>query len=265
MKEILAPIDFSQNSLNSLRYAAALANDTNATLRIIHAYTVAKRAGRLKSIEPRLVEDATRDLNDFISIIREDFPDLKIESKIIKGETLKVIDRTFKQFDSDLVVVASVGEHEVKNIFMSSVTGGLIKLSDLPVLVIPKNAFYTPFKEILFAVKNTSVYDVSVVEALQKVRGDLGATVHLCKAIAPEASDLDEKECQLKDKFDDYEEIEGKGVFEVVQDYLNSRDIQMLTVIRRKRGFFERALSNTVTPDFIFEFHIPMLVLHGEL
>lgn len=265
MKLIIAPIDFSQNSLNSLKYAAALAEASKAELKIVHAYNVAKRAGRLMSIEPRIVEEANRDIDVFEKMVQETHPDLQISSHVLKGETLTVITRVYEQFKADLVVVSSVGEHEDKNLFMASTTGGLIKSTAVPVLVVPTSAVYRPIKEILFAVKNTTVYDASIVESLVKIKEDFKANTHLVKAILPNTPDLTSKECDLKEIADDYEEVNGETVFESVQNYLETHQIDLLTVIRRKRGFFERVFTSASTPQYIFDSKIPMLVLHGEV
>jgi len=265
MKLIVAPIDFSQNSLNSLNYAAALANDSKAELKIVHAYNVAKRAGRLKSIEPRIIEEANRDLAIFQNIIEENFPDLTISSHINKGETISVITKVFEQYNADLVVVSSVGEHEDKNLFMASTTGSLIKSTNVPVLVIPITATYTPIKEILFAVKNTTVYDESIVNSLVKIKDDFNANTNLVKVILPESPAYTAKECDLKEIADSYGEVSGETVFESVKSYMDNNETNLLTVIRRKRGFFERIFSSSSTPQYIFDSKIPMLVLHGEL
>jgi nucleotide-binding universal stress UspA family protein len=217
------------------------------------------------SIEPRLKKEAKRDLDVFIGLIKENFPDLTISSHIMKGETISVITKVFDQHKADLVVVSSVGEHEDKNLFMASTTGGLIKQTHVPVLVVPITATYSPIKEILFAVKNTTVYDASIVNSLLKIKEDFNANTNLVKVILPESPDATAKECDLKEMADSYEEVSGDTVFESVQTYMDNNDTNLLTVIRRKRGFFERIFSSASTPQYIFDSKIPMLVLHGEL
>src|SRR5688500_16956927 len=48
IKKILTPVDFSENSLNALRYAAAYAKAANAAVFILHIDTRADEANELK-------------------------------------------------------------------------------------------------------------------------------------------------------------------------------------------------------------------------
>ena len=144
MKTILAPVDFSQASINALSFAAELSKRASASLFVINVLqkedSEEESKGKLKSVE---------------SDLKKSFgSDLKLESSLVHGDLVAALKKVIAVQHPDLIVMGTKGASGLKRILIGSNTVQVLANTKIPVLVIPEVA---RFENFLNTGKNTIV------------------------------------------------------------------------------------------------------------
>ena len=269
MKHIICPIDFSPSSINALHYAAAFCADTGAVLVVIHGYQLSSHrasAARLGSLEKQIGEDAYEQMDELVDALKAEFKDaLSILAKPIRGDVQTVIQRIAKQFNADLIIIGNKGESDDPEIFMGSITSGLIKNTDIPLMVIPQSSVYQAIHRIAVAVKTPYYFRKSTVRPLTKLIKTFKSHIDLIHIVISDYTPPARPSTSFNETFTIQETLLLES--ETVTDGLNKLKLdskyELLAVIRRQRGFFNRIFNATKTSKQSFNVNIPMLVLQG--
>lgn len=166
IKEILHPTDFSPAAKNALIFALEIARSSGATLHIMHSieepynfYPISKAPNlshRVKKILNEHEEDISKGSK---------YKELNIKTCIQTGGALYAIFKEVKNRNIDLIVMGTKGRTGLNKILLGSTTAEVIQRSNVPVLVVPKEAEYDGFKQIIFATD----YQEGDIEALKFV------------------------------------------------------------------------------------------------
>jgi nucleotide-binding universal stress UspA family protein len=142
IRTILVPVDFSTCSLAGTEYAAFLAKNLKATLRLIHVtypyadYVIADRAGaRLASLVEADWEAARQEMD---ALKQMDFlRGLPVQTEIRPGHEVEEICKGGAQPEVDLVVISTHGRTGFEHALIGSVAEHVVRYADRPVLVVP--------------------------------------------------------------------------------------------------------------------------------
>jgi nucleotide-binding universal stress UspA family protein len=83
-----------------------------------------------------LIRKVLESLNSAILKIRENHPDMKVETRIEEGRPAKKISEIADTEGFDLIVLGRRGNGMVDHLIMGSVTNEVVRLSHTPVLII---------------------------------------------------------------------------------------------------------------------------------
>lgn len=142
LRKILVPVDFSKCSLAGVKYAARLAKDTAATLRLFHVifpYTqifAGDRVGAditplIKAAEATAREEMSELLG--VSFLR----DVPCETEIRTGPAIDKICGESSRPDIDLVVTSTHGRTGFKRALLGSVAEHVVRYAECPVIIVP--------------------------------------------------------------------------------------------------------------------------------
>jgi nucleotide-binding universal stress UspA family protein len=145
-RHILVPVDYSESSRASVRFAATLALGLDASIDVVHVWdrptyvsdaVMVKRPGQEHcSLADLIRENAERDMEEFLKTI--ELPaGLKLGHRLCSGETVSTLIAEVKKGDHDLLVVGTHGRTGLAHMLLGSVTEKLIRLSPVPVLTVP--------------------------------------------------------------------------------------------------------------------------------
>lgn len=265
MKRILVPTDFSQNAQNALRYAVELAKTFDCSLVLLHTYSVPQRSDMLVSMDTIMMKDAENGMMKIGKIIP---PYIHYDTKIIKGSTVKSIAEYADHHHIDLIVMGTQGASGLEEVFIGSVTGGVMRQTETPILAIPENYYFRPLNKIVFAQDGLQLGDQKVIKVLkalaEKFQSELVLFHHhenekIEKEIKFEAEEW-MSGIPMTVKFDNVTE----KVNESIKKFVDSSSADLLCMIRRKKntvGFFERLFKDSVTSTQIFNCKVPLLIL----
>jgi nucleotide-binding universal stress UspA family protein len=134
---ILCAVDFSEHSGLALRYAAVQAERFGARLVVLNVADPLLVAGARSSNTDLLAETRT-DLRKFVdTILEKGSLQRPVQIAVESGEAAREILDVSHREEAGLIVVGSVGLTGYRKLIFGSTTGQLLKLTDVPVLVVP--------------------------------------------------------------------------------------------------------------------------------
>ena len=144
LARILCPTDYSATSDNAVRYAVEFARKVGAHVRFLHilsAGTFPEKtvdASQPASVEPE--EDDSLPENFSRLLMAEKKKGLDADFRILKGEAPKVIAEQAHSWGADLIIMGSHGRTGLQRLMMGSVAEEVFRSSDIPVLLVKKQA-----------------------------------------------------------------------------------------------------------------------------
>lgn len=269
MKNILVPTDFSDNARNALQYAVQLAKLFDSRLTLLHTFNVPRRTDILVSLDDIMQKDAEQEMD---TLSRQIPAEVRRETRVMKGDTVKTIAAFAGQIDADLIVMGTQGASGLEQVFIGSVTGGVLRQTDIPLLAIPEGYAYRPVEKIVLALAGLHLADPQAVMAPLK-------TLAAKWQAAIQVYHHDETQRELPEGvIEAVEWLQGIPVSisfdhdddrinENISEFVEESGAGLLCMVRRKRntiGFVERLFRDSVTLTQVFHCEVPLLILHSE-
>ena len=262
MKKILVPIDFSPASRKASEYAATLAKQLSAEIRLLYVFheTSAVIEGPVDSdaAGADLMDENEILVKKEISFLRENYA-VEISGYARIGfKTAKIRDMA-DEMEADLIVMGA-GE----------TTLSTIRKVNIPVLIIPEEASLAPVKHIVFAADFNEISNISCFDPLLTLMDKLDAMLQVLhvKRYMNETDIEDPGKEQLRSVFSKvtfwYEEIEADSVEEGIEDFTESHPAELLVMVARTHNVFERAFGSVHTSSMIYKTKLPLLVLQDK-
>ena len=151
MKHILVPIGSKENASNTLQYAIDFAKEIKAKVFVFRAYKVHSKAGTFINVNNIL----ERETNLYIQAVIGGVDTRGVDVKMIsaKGATIDSIHAVDEELGIDLIVVGPRSNSIKEEVFLGSTSGSIVKQTEIPVLIVPEEYKFSPFKVALTAFK----------------------------------------------------------------------------------------------------------------
>ncbi|MGE5795352.1 MAG: universal stress protein [Ignavibacteria bacterium] len=152
IKKILVPIDFSDYSKNSLKYAVNFAKDFNAQLCLVYVvepviYPPDFSMGQIAfpTVDLEMDKRAEQELS---SLAKKEIPsDINVKSIVRTGKPFVEIIETASEEDADLIIIATHGHTGVEHILFGSTAEKVVRKAPCPVLTLRDPLKGFSFKE----------------------------------------------------------------------------------------------------------------------
>lgn len=145
-RRILVPVDYSEHSMASLRFAGELAAALGSTLDVVHVWdkptyvsdtVMVRRADQDHcSLTELIRENAEREMTEFLANVALPAT-LASTRRLLSGEPASTLVNELKNGGHDLVIVGTHGRTGLLHVLLGSVAERLIRLSPVPVLTCP--------------------------------------------------------------------------------------------------------------------------------
>ena len=143
LKKVLVPIDFSEPSLEALKYAVAFAGQFGASICLVHVVEPASFLNDARNV-PLAVSDreAANTLHHRLVMLarKEVDPLTPVHSLVCIGKPFDEIVRTAKTFKADLIIIATQGRTGFKRAMLGSTAERVVRHAHCPVLVVRQKA-----------------------------------------------------------------------------------------------------------------------------
>jgi nucleotide-binding universal stress UspA family protein len=166
IRKILVPIDFSNNSMNALQTAVAMAKRHGADLKLLHVF----------DIDNTLYPEDNMDRNSNPDIAIKSLSRLATSVKggdgvncaiaYVSGYIPNAILQTAKTDGSTIIVMGKNGNSGHREMYAGSNSYDVVKKSHCPVLLIPSGKMYENFTDVLFPARPV----ISVFEKYELIR-----------------------------------------------------------------------------------------------
>ena len=274
MKKILFPTDFSETANNAFIYALNLAENQNAELYVLHAFQYPMISGGVDAVILQEVYD-TIELNNFENL-KESIPGLRkladdngftnVDLKFVvkEGMLTYVLPKIIEEEKIDFVVMGTTGNTGFEKVIFGSNTMNAIRDLKIPVLSIPHNYKYKKINNIGF----TTVFqdkDRKALDYLTEIAYRYKAKVH-CLHVSKDGNydipTLNHWKNYYKDEPVDFSIYTADESVDAVLEFIKEEKIDVLTVVSRNKGFFEKLFSPSFTKKILSQNSIPLFVFH---
>ena len=277
-KRIIVPTDFSRTSNNAYRYARELAEEYNARLEVIHVYSGTFSTGEVPALIPLqgITEGLETRLQKFITLYpnKEEGvikTELQVETELVIGGVVNIITRKSVEEDVFMIVMGATGEHDAVDRLFGSVSSHVAQKASCPVLLVPSNASYAPFQQILYA-SNFESADKESIGKIKKMASLFQAGIYFIHVNeGKEQEDFTETRSRIINRlFEDsnpafsfsMESVEADSVLEGLSAYTRQNEIDMMVLVNRQRGFWDSLLGHSLTKKMALCPEAPVLIDH---
>jgi nucleotide-binding universal stress UspA family protein len=266
MKKILVPTDFSPVAENALAYAIEIASKFQSDILLYHVYRFRRKLDYDYNYPPDkqpFFKEVEARMEALASKYRPQMGanGIHLETKTEDNNVFFLFKNKIPKHDIDLIVMGSKGATGLEKVIYGSVAATAIETSKVPVLVVPPDHHLHKFEEILLATDKIHVAEATL-DSLLKLAQGYGAKVTILRVKTPETADAENPHLLMEGIQTEFREIPLKNsVNESINDYILKHPIDLLCLIRRKKGFFESLFGTSVTEAQVYSSKVPLLVM----
>ncbi len=287
MKTILIPVDFSDGSLHSCKYAMKLAENQKVTFHLFHIYNdqvMVPDSGLPEAMDTdvffnsdivlALKEQAEQQLSEMEQqvkdLIKASGQDISVTTSLQGGDPRWEITETCRELQPDLVIMGTRGMGK-KGFLEGSMAAKIMAKASVPVLGVPENYSDFYLKNIMYPTHFNKL-DIHILQQLFKLLNHLDIKIYVCHfqldKINQEAGILMD---ELEKAFEK-EEQDGKIRFalvkatdktEALKTFAEDNKIDLIAFLPEKGYLIKHLFSShwLLKKDF-FKLELPMLALH---
>lgn len=274
MRVILCPIDFSENSLKALEYAAAIAFQTQTKLFILNKFTLTggEMVEANDNVFDKSKEEAEDKLKEIRNIILTEYKDLSVEVSVAYGiEPSQVILDFAEDIKADLIVMGTKGAGGFKEIFFGTTTTSVTSKASVPVLAFPVAAKPNLSKSIVYAT-DLKWEDSAVLYPLWNFAVSLDAQLTFLYVAKNKEKGVDviRNEMESSEGFTrisntlkvHFAEVKSNDVFGAIQDYANETNAGLIVLGNHQKNYLEKLRKGDLTRLMTMYTEVPLLILH---
>ena len=141
VESLLVPVDFSEDSAFALGVARGLARAYRAKLEVVHAVEEPTMLYPYEAFEtnmPQIIKKVEEALAKFVD--EDNDGDIETRLRVLVGSPARAIADHAREIDAGVVVIASHGLSALERFLLGSVTNGVLRLADCPVLTLRRPA-----------------------------------------------------------------------------------------------------------------------------
>lgn len=270
---ILLPSDFSETAVNAGIYAIELAQQIGAKKIVVyHTYDAASVSEPMVSYTQKIVTEPFRQksaaqLNEFVDKLNsKKNSSLIIEAFHSYADLKDALNELIKSTGAQLIVMGITGGGAIKETFVGSNSVTIAKSTNIPVIIVPKNATYNPINEILLLSDLSDVEETTPIDSIKNIVDAtkaklfvLNVTSNTDKAEAsPERYDLE----KMLTGYDvSFNFISNPDFIGAVDWFVKEKEIDLVIVIPKKHGLFETLFKYNHTKTLAFHGKVPLMAV----
>lgn len=278
-RNILVPIDFSENAMLALDHAVYLGKHLNAPLTLLHIHETQNLSSTIRKLlfshpsdEVVLDKTVTEKLEEVAEGVRK-HANISVATATAKGRISRKILDHIENSETDLVVMGTHGASGMENFLAGSNTFNVISNAKCPVISVTSSSGSKGIKDIVLPLDLTKETRQKVDEACVFAR-KFGSTIHICGVTASD----DEKNHfyigKVMEQVDKYVKEEGipttnnffygENITTITIDYAKSIDADLIVIMNEQEvnptGFFVGPYAQ----QMINHSPVPVMTIHAK-
>ncbi len=272
MKKILVPVDFSECSENALKVAAKLANEYDAEIIALHMMGMSDAVLTNTQTKEMLegiyyIKLAQKRFKEFLN--KDYLKGLSISDTVYNSTDFSEVNPFATEHNADLIIMGSHGSSGLSEVFVGSNTEKVVRHSEIPVLVVKKDAENFTFDNAVFACDFTSE-NLSAFKKAMKLYKSVNATVRLLYINLPGQNYRSSKEMEsrVKDflfnadalaRLEDVIYYSDYTVEDGIFNYSNNNGINVIALPTHGRRGLAHFFSGSISEDLVNHSTIPVV------
>jgi nucleotide-binding universal stress UspA family protein len=273
MKTILAATDFSKPSLNAVRYAAELAVCFNAKLTLLHVsqFPVVSDVMMIDTgvYWDEIVKADEASITKLETDLKKKHGDaLRVNHHVQVGFTLEVIRKKIGEGDVGLLVMGIGHLDNFSKVVFGSTSANIGPDVRCPVLIVPDNSRFRPWKKIGFAFDLKHIPQGSGLKTLATMRNTFNSDIQYVHVHDDVNMKLDEKTLiplfkifKQEDTRVHYLDARRSKVIDVLRDWTRRYKINALVMVARHHTVLWRMMHERQTKKMALETTVPLLII----
>lgn len=271
MKTIIATTDFSKESRAAVNYAARLALSTKCELILLHATFIPVVSDSFIDVSVTLDEIEKNDhqkMDELVKHVRsKQGPALRVKGIVevgLLGELLK--ERVGKHHDM-MVVMGMKHVDKFSEVVFGSLATNLAGELNCPVLIVPPDARFRPWKKVAFAFDQKEIPTDTGMAILKELTDMYLPKMHFVHVMDSPYAPKDTSSIEKIEKFIGgvsqrhfLKDVPGETV-EVMQDWLRRFKCNAVVMVARKHNVLWRMFHESHTKQMAFHSPVPVLVI----
>lgn len=278
MRKILIPTDFSENSMNAIKYAMELFKYERSEIYLLHAFSdsVYEAKARLvdeifEELKQKALQKAKDNLKEKRKQILSFSPNPKHNLHTIAefGLLVDSVNDWVEKENIDVVVMGTKGETADKKITFGSNTLQVIKYVKCPVLAVPAVYGDVHPKNLLFPTDYQLPYkrrELKLVSNIAKCFVSKVDFLYVSKFPSLSLRQQDNKnflEASFCDNQVSFQQETGTDVTKAINVYIIENPIDMLVMVNTRHSYLENILYQSTIEKIGLKIDIPFLVLQN--
>ena len=279
MRNVLIPTDFSENSLNAIRYALAYYADIPVNFYLLHVIgntqsqkNQEEKLDFEKSIyigdpigDPATCMEAQIEIcNLLCNSPSHTFYPLLVEGRLVETIRYYIADKLI-----NCIVMGTKGTSEMLQHDIGSNTCEVITKVKCPILVIPEHAKFKGIKNTAFLTDYNCLYRHKVISTLSETLELQKAALRILHSRSLNASltpaQVDNKgflHYFFRDTKHSFHFVENKNMDTGLQDFVDTWDINLLAIVAKNLNFIQKLLLRPASKITHYQTELPFLVIH---
>ena len=275
--QILLPVDFSETAANAYRYAQAVAEKLNLGIKVVHIHqpTYDPSNPYLTGNVLNLEEETRERLKEFILNKKLDTGSIDVQarvtSKLLIGFPSDEIVRLGKDDNIDMIIMGTTGDGGMLEQLFGSVSLAVSKRIHKPVLLIPPEATFQGFSNILFG-GNYESATPGMIDTMVAFARLFDSDVHFVHVKTDNSEPDHVKDTIFNELFAEgnpgitfeLATVTNKKIWDGLNEYAAENDIDLITMVVPVRSWLEALLHKSVSKEMILHAQRPIMVLHTD-
>jgi nucleotide-binding universal stress UspA family protein len=264
MKNILVPIGSNKSAINTLQYAIDFASEIDANVYVISIFKEFSKVGGMSKVNTLLKEESEDNIAKVLK--GTDHKNVSVIAHPIKGDPVEGVERLCKHIDIDLMVLSPRSNSVNDEVYLGKMTGKLVKQTDLPTIIVPRDYTFSWPKTVLITFKDGRFTREKMLDPLAFIVKQSQAALHLLHVHTPDATEETRTlEHSVSEWVTSYTNTENATTYQGLLEHFQTFNPDMLCVVRRKRGFFKKLWEKNVVLKKEFFTTKPLLILRGTV
>lgn len=266
MPTILVATDLSLKGNNAAHYAAAMAQQRDCDLLMLHTYympvTFNDTAMPMMPL-PDMHDAAGERLSSALEKVKAAFPGLNVMARSEYGTIEDTLEEVIEEVKPELLVIGTDNDEE-DSFWSGSTSADLLRNTQTPILAVPAGYAYKAMQHVCMAVDEGGVREDESLTALQAFLKMMNAVLHIVHVATPNDTGKPiaipsmggEQQVIL------HPEKTAGGVDDAIADYVAANGMDCLVVIPHHYSFWESLFHKSHTKALLHKIHVPVLALH---
>ena len=270
---IIVPTDFSAASVNASRYAADLAIAIQAKLALVHIwhYPLNSEIPVTEEYINGLIEDATQSIEQE----RKDLEyktsgKLEITASVRQGFFMTELQSMCADHPHVIVIMGALVTNATERIIFGSTILSAVRSLSVPLIIVPEGIKFAGINIAGIACDLRDAPHTVHTEEIKQLFNDFHPKLNVLHVSTKQHGMLDEEEVKgtdwlkqaLKDYNPSFHFMQNENVSEAVRGFAEQNNIDLLIIIPKKHGLFNRLLHKSQSKQMIVNTHVPVLSIH---